>query len=113
MLIEILSFEGCPNVEELRERVRRTLQAESREAKIVDVEVETPEVAEHLRFLGSPSVRVDRRDVEPDAADRHSYGLMCRTYHIGLRVDGAPALTLIRDAVRSVRRERATVKARR
>ncbi|GAC1418492.1 MAG: hypothetical protein NVSMB57_13120 [Actinomycetota bacterium] len=101
LLIEILSFEGCPNVDEVRERIRRALEAESRAAEVVDVAVETPEAAQELHFLGSPSVRVNGRDVEPDAANRHSYGLMCRTYRFGSRVDGAPSVDLIRDAVRS------------
>jgi hypothetical protein len=32
------------------------------------------------RFLGSPTVRVDGRDIEPGAAGRTTYAYACRTY---------------------------------
>ncbi len=49
-------------------------------ADIREVEVRTPEDAERLRFLGSPSVRVDGKDIEPGADSRKEYGLSCRIY---------------------------------
>ena len=36
--------------------------------------------AVHERFLGSPTVRVDGRDIEPGASQRTDYGLKCRLY---------------------------------
>ena len=44
------------------------------------VRVDNPEQARRVRFLGSPTVRVNGRDVEPDAADRAGVGLGCRLY---------------------------------
>lgn len=37
--------------------------------------VETPEQAHALAFLGSPTVQVDGRDVEPEARSRTDFGL--------------------------------------
>jgi hypothetical protein len=65
MRVELLFLDGCPSHERLLPRVRR---------------VATPEEAEHQRFLGSPTVRVDGRDVEPGASERSDYGLKCRIY---------------------------------
>jgi hypothetical protein len=42
--------------------------------------VDTPEDAERERFLGSPTVRVNGRDVDPGAGERTDYGLKCRIY---------------------------------
>jgi catechol 2,3-dioxygenase-like lactoylglutathione lyase family enzyme len=42
--------------------------------------VEAPEAAQTERFLGSPTVRVDGRDVEPDAETRTDHGIKCRIY---------------------------------
>jgi hypothetical protein len=42
--------------------------------------VETPEEAERERFLGSPTVRVDRHDIDPSASKDTDYGLQCRLY---------------------------------
>ncbi len=97
--IEILSFAGCPNVTTTRGRVREALVVEALHANVVEVLVEIPEVAQALRFLGSPSVRVNGRDVEPGADGRSAYGLMCRTYPAGDGREGAPSLTLIRSAI--------------
>jgi hypothetical protein len=37
--------------------------------------VETPEHAQALAFLGSPTVQVDGRDIEPGARTRLDFGL--------------------------------------
>ncbi len=98
--IEILTFEGCPNAGTTRERVRKAVEEARVSAEIIEVAVETPEAARAMRFLGSPSVRVDGRDVERAVAASDAYGLMCRTYREAGRVDGSPPLALLRDALR-------------
>ena len=49
------------------------------------VRVESADAAEHLRFLGSPTVRVDGHDVEAGTADRDDFGLQCRVYSVAGR----------------------------
>ena len=44
-------------------------------AEVVRVQVLDQASAERLRFLGSPTVRVNDVDVEPGAADCTNYGL--------------------------------------
>jgi len=99
--VEILTFENCPNADTAREHVLQALEAEALDAAIVEVAVETPALAHELQFLGSPSVRVNGRDVESGAERRDAYGLMCRTYREGSRMVGSPPLTVIRDALRA------------
>src|SRR5262245_51895963 len=78
--IEILYFEGCPNHEPARALVER-LAAEMRiEPEIRLVEVADPEAAVELRFLGSPTVRIDGVDVEPGVEERTDFALSCRIY---------------------------------
>lgn len=86
-LIEILYFDGCPSHQQLLPSVRRL--AEETGARLELRAVETPEAAERERFLGSPTVRVDGRDVDPGAAPRTDYGLKCRLY----RYDGTQSPT--------------------
>jgi hypothetical protein len=96
MQIEVLYFEDCPNHLPTVERVNAVLREES---CCVDVrEVLVPDVltAERMKFLGSPTVRVNGIDIEPTARDRRDFGLMCRRY-----AGGAPSHELIRAAVRS------------
>ena len=78
MRVELLFFDGCPSHERLVPRVRELTDAAG--AELVLRRVETPEQAERERFLGSPTVRVDGRDVEPGASARTDYGLKCRIY---------------------------------
>jgi len=64
-LVEILYFNGCPNHElalALVERVDRELgpNADVRLANVPD-----QATAERVRFLGSPTIRVEGVDVDP------------------------------------------------
>jgi len=78
MRVEMLFFDGCPSHERLLPRVREL--ADEADAELVLRRVETSEEAERERFLGSPTVRVDGRDVDPGASERTDYGLKCRIY---------------------------------
>ena len=44
------------------------------------VNVPHAEAAVSERFLGSPTIRVDGRDVQPGADERTGYTLACRLY---------------------------------
>jgi hypothetical protein len=69
--VEVLFFDGCPSRERLLPRVRElALQAG---AELALRRVETLEEAHALP--GSPTVRVDGRDIEPCAAGRSDHGL--------------------------------------
>ncbi len=70
LLIDILSFAGCPNIERTRTNVAEALAAEGKTASVTHIEVDTPELAARHRFLGSPSVRVNGFDVEQTAEGR-------------------------------------------
>ena len=51
----------------------------------IDAEVEEIEIRDHddarrAEFLGSPTVRIDGRDIDPGARGRTDYGFGCRRY---------------------------------
>jgi len=78
--IEVLFFDGCPNHEPTVRLAREVVSALGMPAEIHEVVVETVEDAEERRFLGSPSVRVNGRDIEPGADDRAGFAMSCRMY---------------------------------
>jgi hypothetical protein len=78
--VEILYFEGCPNYEPARALVERLAAQLRIDPDIRLVEVADPDTAVELRFLGSPTVRVDGADVEPGAEERRDFALSCRIY---------------------------------
>lgn len=98
--IEILAFAGCPNAEIARVNVAAAVLGEKRLVDVIHIEVDNPDLAVQHDFLGSPSVRVNGKDVEPDARTRMDFGLMCRTYRDGTDVTGAPSVDLIRASLR-------------
>lgn len=99
MKVEVLYFEGCPNHAPTVERVHEALQSENETADVQEIEVRTQGEAESLGFLGSPSVRINGLDVEPEARSLKSYGLSCRTYLNGPTRSGVPSRELIRLAI--------------
>jgi hypothetical protein len=78
--VELLYFDGCPGYESLLPRLRKLLTEHAPDATLELRAIETPDAAAEHRFLGSPSVRVDGRDVEPGADTREEFGLECRLY---------------------------------
>jgi len=99
MNVEVLYFDGCPNHHALVPRLRALL-AQAGHGDVVSLRrVETAEDAEHARFLGSPTVRVDGRDVDPTAAERDDYGLKCRLYATDDGLRGMPPDAWILDAL--------------
>jgi hypothetical protein len=79
-LVEILYFDRCPNHGEARSRVERVADGMGLRPEIRLVEVPDAEAAVRLRFLGSPTVRVNGRDVEPGVDEREDFAFACRVY---------------------------------
>lgn len=100
MRVEILTVQGCPHAEATRDLVHEAVRREKVEAAISCIEVNSAEAAQQVRFLGSPSVRIDGEDVEHRANERSAYGLMCRTYRDASGVAGIPSIELLRTAIR-------------
>ena len=80
MKIEVLYFENCPNHVPTLERIHQVLREEGCDAEVREVLVADVETAHNVRFLGSPTVRVNGLDIEPKADERKDFGLMCRRY---------------------------------
>lgn len=80
MRIELLYFESCPSYEILLPRLRSLLERAGIDEQIELRRVETFEAAERERFLGSPTVRIDGKDIDPGAIGRSDFGLKCRLY---------------------------------
>jgi hypothetical protein len=83
--------------------VREVLETEGVSANVAEVEVPDVATAKRLRFLGSPSVRIDGLDVEPTARSSGAVGLMCRTYIHQDKRAGLPPVDWIQTAVREAK----------
>jgi hypothetical protein len=97
--VEILYFEGCPNHEPARALVERVATQLRLEPEIRFVEVADPDAAAALRFLGSPTVRVNGLDIEPGAGERCDFALSCRIYRSERGVTEQPHESWVREAL--------------
>ena len=68
-------------------------------ADVRRVDVPDSEAAAAQRFLGSPTIRVNGRDVEPGADERSDFVLSCRLYRTESGVSGQPDERWLRDAL--------------
>ncbi len=66
------------------------------------VEVESEEQARQLRFIGSPTILLNGRDIDPPPPDTY-YVLTCRVYRLeDGRFSPLPSRDMIRRAIRVV-----------
>lgn len=93
--VQLLSFTGCPGIEPALARLKRVLAEAGLDVPIDRIEVADEQTVCALRFLGSPSIRINGLDIE-DArrADPPCFG--CRLYPPG---EPVPSKAMIRTAL--------------
>ena len=79
--MELFYWRGCPSYPEAQRLVEEVLARAGVDAAVELREVETDEQAAELQFPGSPTIRIDGRDVDPPGADAPP-ALTCRIYHL-------------------------------
>jgi hypothetical protein len=97
--VEILYFDGCPNHEAARGLVERVARELHVEPQIDVVQVPDATAAARLQFLGSPTVRVDGRDIEPGADERGDFVFSCRVYRSDRGFSRQPDARWVREAL--------------
>ena len=98
--VQLLYFDGCPNWRATDQRLRQALQLVGRDdVQVEGIRVSTPEVAQAIGFLGSPTVRINGADplAEPGAA----VGLSCRLYRTSTGLAGAPTVEQLIEVVQT------------
>lgn len=100
MRIELLHWEGCPSTPEARQLLDEVLAELGIEATVELRDVTTDEEAEALGFPGSPTIRVDGRDIDPAGAALRP-ALTCRIYRLpDGRISPVPSREQIQEALR-------------
>ncbi len=89
-VIELLYFDGCPNHSAFLPHLQRLLIGHGIDSPVRLVNVTDDQDAQRLRFLGSPSLRVNGQDIEPGADERNGYALQCRLYATSAGLTGTP-----------------------
>ncbi len=93
--IEIQHFRGCPNSPEMIHRVKEAIKGSEEQIEYNEVLVESNELAEEIKFRGSPTVLINGEDIE-GREEPESASLNCRVYENGL-----PSIDEIREKILS------------
>jgi hypothetical protein len=96
--IELLYFDGCPTYKQAQQGLSRALLEKGIESQIRLRAVTTNEEAQRTQFPGSPTMRVDGRDLFP-ATENQAWGLGCRMYATPEGLRGTPTKALLREAL--------------
>jgi hypothetical protein len=73
---------GCPSWERALQILRAEMTAVGLDPGTIEMsEIETDVEAERRGFPGSPTIRINGRDIQP-LGSAESHGLTCRVYHL-------------------------------
>jgi hypothetical protein len=98
--VSFLYYEECPSHDLALERLRKVMAEEGIPNKVEVLKVETEEQARELRFVGSPTIRVDGQDIDPPTEPR--YALTCRVYRLDDdRISPLPSKDMIQRVLRA------------
>lgn len=100
--VELLWFSDCPNHTTARRMLEDVIAHLVPGTPIHDIDATDPVAADRARFPGSPTIRVDGRDVDPSYVDPGDYTPRCRLYRTESGLRGLPERRWIEDALRDV-----------
>ena len=98
MKVEVLYVSECPSHPAAVKLLRDVLAAEGVLAEIHEVLVRDEGIARELKFAGSPTIRINGRDVAGETEPAKNYALRCRLY-TGSKHAGLPPAEMVHRAV--------------
>jgi hypothetical protein len=88
MRIELLYFNSCPSYKQALANIKAALKAKNLQAELKLINVESEEQAEKVGFQGSPSVRINGKDLE---GRDEGFSFSCRLYYVNGKPTVAPS----------------------
>jgi hypothetical protein len=98
MRVEVLYVAECPSHPAAVKLVRDVLDSEGVAAEVREVLVTDASMATDLAFAGSPTIRINGRDVAGESSHAMTFGLNCRLYPGSVEM-GLPPIEMVRRAV--------------
>jgi hypothetical protein len=99
--VELLWSRDCVNHQAALEMLEAVLADIAPDTPILSVDASDPEVAGAHRFPGSPTIRVDGRDVDPSFQEPVDYTPRCRIYWTASGPQGIPERAWLEALLRS------------
>ena len=88
MKIELLYFDSCPSYKQALANLKEALKEKNLQADLTLIKVESEEKAENVGFQGSPSIRINGKDLE---GKDEGFSFSCRLYNTDGKLAAAPS----------------------
>lgn len=98
MKVEVLYVAECPSHPAAVKLVKDVLNSEGVGAEVREVLVTDDSMATDLAFSGSPTIRINGRDIAGESSHGKAFGLSCRLYPGSIKI-GLPPVEVVRRAV--------------
>ena len=102
MKVEVLYLAECPSHPAAVKLVKDVLAAQGIATEVDEVLVKDEQMAGELQFPGSPTIRIDGRDVAGESNTAKNFALSCRLYPWSKQV-GLPRAEMVHRAVLNAR----------
>src|SRR5512146_1263932 len=99
-VVELLYFDGCPAWQTALENLNKVIEGENLPWEVRLIEIVTPQQAQAEKFLGSPSFRVNGKDLWPETRAR--YNMSCRVYQTYQGLRGSPTIEMLRERIQGM-----------
>jgi hypothetical protein len=104
-MIELLFNETCEQVDETQRAIEQAMSELRIKEPIVKVLIKTYGDARKLQFEGSPEVKIDGEDIDPQGHINFSH-TACRTYFFNGKIWPFPPKDMIKEAIVKIRGKR-------
>ena len=98
MKVEVLYVAECPSHPAAVKLVRDVLNSEGVAAVVREIPVTDDSMATNLAFAGSPTIRINGRDIAEESSHAKASALSCRLYPGSIEI-GLPPIEMVRRAV--------------
>jgi hypothetical protein len=98
MKVEVLYVEECPSHPAAVKLVKDVLISEGVAVEIRELLITDESMATELAFSGSPTIRINGRDVAGQSSESKAFALSCRLYPGSTEI-GLPPIEMVRRAV--------------
>lgn len=104
MQIRFLYFSGCPSYKQGLENLEQALKELGLKEDFEMINVDSGEKAKEYNFIGSPTIRINREDIDPKARGAKVTGYKgCRIYQTEEGLKGAPTVEMLKEAIQAAK----------
>lgn len=103
MTVELLYLPNCAHHRATLDLVRNVLKDDGIVAELTETSISDYGEARERNFPGSPTLRVNGRDIEDVPFNHLAVGFACRTYWVNGKPQGVPPRSWLERSVRAAR----------